>query len=241
MKTYLISVCHTNPTVIFAGFSNIEATIDDFKPDQKILVDHHYPLNYWETKRKLVNIAQVFGYNIISPIKNLGAHKGFSWALNQINLQPDDIILGIDPDCNIVTRGWAQAMVNVFNEAPYIGSLSLYLDAITHNKDQWIKETIAGTTVGFLNKPEMFNVTGWRGDFLLKSGGLKALMGFYGHVEVAMRHEAQTHGFKQGYLLDYRETFNQVPHDEEYNKWKGLHVGGYQKNFDDYVKENNLI
>lgn len=211
------------------------------KPTEKILVDHQYPLKHWETKESLVRIAKVFNFKLIAPLKNLGAHHGFNWALKQIDLQPEDIVFGVDPDCNIVTPGWDKAMIQVFTAQPRIGSLSLLLDAIVpHNQSNWAIDTINGIKVGFLNKPEMFNVTGWKGEFLLASGGLKALMGFYGHVEVAMRHEAQTHHFRQGYLMDYRETFNLVPHDEEYNKWKGLHVGGYKKNFGEYLKENGI-
>lgn len=234
--TYLITICHTNSAVIWKGLENCKSTIG-LEPDVKILVDHHYPIDYCQNKRTLLEQAIVYKYKLISPLRNLGAHKGFNWALRQIDLQPEDIVIGVDPDCNIVTPGWGEKMVSVLRECPWLGSISLLLDAIVpHNTECWTKQIIAGTEVGFLDKPEMFNVTAWKGDFLLKSNGLQALLAYYGHVEVAMRHEAQKHGFKQGYLMAYRETFNDVPHDEKYNKWKGLHVGGKTKlNFGDWL------
>ena len=241
MNIYIITVCHTNINVIWSGVSNVIDTVG-VVPARYILLDHLYPRDKFNVSKKILSLAEAisqkyqWNIDVIRPLKNMGGHGGFNWALSQIPIFSHDIVLGVDPDSNIITKDWGKKMIEVFNADKTIGALSLLHDAIVpHNENEWKKECIADTTVGFLNKPEMFNVTGWRGDFLNLTNGIHAKNPYYGHVEVAMREKSQKAKYRLGYLLDYKETFQKVSHDEIYNKWKAEAVAGEKRNFDEWL------
>lgn len=232
-----ITCCHMPARVMHESRECLERTVrlEEFKHfDVKVFIDHHYPLERELPSRYVREWSRQWGAYLISPAKNLGGHGGVSWACELLRVKKGDIVFTVDPDSCPATEGWVTAMFRAFENSPRLGSISLMLPQLKSRL--WAIE-LGGLSprIGRLDKVEMFNVTAFRGELLLE--GFAGNSRFYGHVEVPMWNRALSMGFYHGYLLDYHEESNPVPHDRGYIRWKELHASGqFSGNFDDFVK-----
>lgn len=195
------------------------------------VVDNHWPVDKYKSSLTLERVARLVNGMVIRPSQNLGGHGGFNYALSHMRLTEEDLILGYDPDSNPITPEWLDAMVHVMTHKPILNYVSLMHEHIVERP--WEISDVKGIKIAQLPRPEMANVTLWRGRALLE-GGIKASRKYYGFVETEMWKDGRS-----AYLYDYREDLCPIPHDPLYNAWKGAHAGGsYPGNFDEYYEEH---
>lgn len=237
MRLFAVSVCHMQPEIIAFSLTRAIMTMG-VHPFNWTLVDHHWPISKMMTsaliRDSLVDI--VLGF-VIQPEKNLGAHGGFNFAIQRLidnhNLSDDDLVLSYDPDSNPVTPDWLKAMSEVMTADPLLDYLSLMPEVCKNNR-VWHIRNVAGYAVATHEKPEMINVTLWRGRCIKQK--LTAYSALYGHVESAM----WDRGFKSAYLLHFLEDPCPIYHPQIYADWKIAHSSGkYPGNFDQYIKDKN--
>lgn len=245
MNIHTITVCYMEPsTVAWALMRYLSTDVGSYftrASNKWILVNNYWPYGDPQSiEYQLRRAALLVQAEFIRPLggKNVGGHGGFNLALSCLPYEDDDMILGYDPDSNPTVLGWVRAMETVMMMDPSLGGISL-MPAWIKNKPGWNVEMIGGHRVAFRDKPEMYNVTAFRGSFLRSTQGLQAQRPFYGHVEREMHCRLKEQGLRHGHLFDFIEEPCPIPHPKKYQDWKGLHSAGlYVKNFDDYLKEN---
>ena len=236
MRLFVISVCHMQPEIIAFSLTRAVMTMG-VKPkdiDSWILVDHHWPIQKHLTSTLITVFTDIVDAYRISPEKNLGAHGGFNFAVQRLidnhYLADDDLVLCYDPDSNPVTPDWLKAMSDVMTHSTF-DYLSL-MPSVRLTGRPWVIQTIMGHRVATDLKPEMINVTLFRGKCIKEK--LTAHSAFYGHVESSM----WDRGFKSAYLYDFLEDPCPIYHPQIYADWKIAHSSGkYAKNFDQFIKE----
>ncbi len=243
MKLHVITICHMEPEIVAWSLMRYHRTTH-IVPDSWTLLDNCWPIRWSNSFLGLKKIANLVPNGLLqtTPV-NLGGHGGFNAVLNTLKIQPDDFVLGYDPDSNPVYQGWLEAMLSVMKADPTLGYVSLLDNRNTDRK--WTYETIDGYKVAFIDHPEMWNVTLFRGAAVAQgmlSDASKWGATFYGHVETAMFKYVRELGMRNGYMFDYREDKCPLEHPVAYTNWKQAHAyGKYPGNFDAYCKERGIL
>lgn len=236
MRVWAITLTHVDLPLLEYSLGKFYETINRSFLHKHVLVDHHWPLDYWNHRRSVLHLAEKYGCSVIAPYQNMGAHGGYNWAMSQIHgLVDDDLILGYDADSNPQVQDWNRAMVEVLEDKQY-AAVSLSINADLNTKS-WEDETVNGVIV---KRPahgciEMFNVTMWRLKFLQSTQGLRANSIHYGLVEGPMFYAMREQGLKHGYLKNFHEDLKPFEPDARYQLWKNAHLCGYKWNFDQYL------
>lgn len=238
MKLFCVSVVHMEPEIAAMSLMRLKRT-GGVEPDRTVIVSHHWPINPRNFDDCVHGLAGIFeSTKIVRPEKNLGGHGGFTFGLEHIDFDDDDLILGYDPDSYPREWNWLRAMIDVMIADSTMGYVSLMSEWIQGNRD-WRIEDIGGRRVAFHPVPDMFNVTIWRGKMLRQGMMAERENPWYGNVETAMARHAEFVGMRWGYMRDFLEDYCPIPHHPLYVEWKKRAGGArsYSGNFDEYVKE----
>lgn len=228
MRVVAISLCFNNPRVIEASIRRFHFTKNPNLPVEHVLVDQCYPLPDKRTvAAKIEELAAEFpDITVLKPGKNLGLHKGFNWAISQLNLNTGDIVIGYDPDCNPVDPGWDMALVTALQH-PQIAWASLWgVNAERELGDRGFTEfKVAQVRVRKTHTPAVNSICAWKYDFLRESRGLHEPSEFYGGLECAMWPELNRQGKWWVFLPDWRENEEiMCRQDAIYREWKWKHA-----------------
>lgn len=219
-----MTLCHAMPEMLAHSLALGRRTIG--VDVDWVLVDHLWPIDGEFTRKFIRELpCSVF----LEPETNMGGVGGANWAVAQLGLADDDVLIGYDPDSNPLTDGWGKALVDVMSADPQLDYLSLMpvVHLLTH---RWQFKVVRGHRVAWDDRPEMFGVTAWRGKFIKRGlpdhrlyGGVEGDMHALGHVN--------------HYLYDFREGERAFPHPASYTQWKREHVAGtFPGNFDEFVR-----
>lgn len=234
-------------TLAYLDFPVLEVALDQYKKtailehSEHILVDHHWPINYWWFRHRLLDTAMYFKCKVVSPYENLGGHGGNNWLLKNLPMSDNDLMICYDADSNPQTIGWDAMLATAMEDKAY-AAVSLTINADLLTKD-WVHEvTSSGIEV---KRPrhgiEMMNITGFRVGFLRAIGGFQSPRKFYGFVEGHLFKKMNEMGLKHGYLVDAFENLKQIEPHPQYQEWKRNHVmGTFPGNFDQWAKEKGL-
>ncbi len=233
MKLWMLTSCHVDAKILEFSMERLRATTK--LPFEHVFLDHHWPEDYWQTRHKVLEVAEKYNCRVMSNYQNLGGHQGYNWSLGQLPLQNNDLIVTYDPDSNPITEGWLEAMVEAMEADKNLAYLSL-LPNVIHKNRIWNPETISGTGIKICyNVLDMVNVTIWRMSFLTKTKGILG-NSWYGHIESQMAQQARYLSLKHAFLYDYREDECPIPHTEKYVQWKkDVAFGGCNQNFAEYL------
>lgn len=238
MKLWTITLCHNPIEQISVGMHAYYSTTI-LPSTTHILVDHHWPIDYWAHRRRLLELAEQYSCYLMTPYENLGGHEGYNWVLRNLPLENDDLVIGYDGDSYPITPKWDMAFLQVM-EDPSLAACSLnlkYLDSLRPWKKTDDANGIEVVLPAGDNENEMFNVTIWRYSFLKENGLFQALCPFYGHVEIPMQNLIRKKGFRHVYLKNYFEDHNPIPNNSDYVGWKDAHVRGkFLGNFKNWVQ-----
>lgn len=242
-NVYAITLVHCEPEVLAFSLGKALRTNDQHIPIELVnnwfVVPHHWPIDPVNFTWKTRVIGGLVDAAFLMPDRNRGGHGGLTWALEQFDWNDQDYILIYDPDSNPVSQNWIRAMIATLDEEPNLGYVSLLPEACVDRP--WTFKNVAFHKVAFLDRPEMINVTLFRGA-VLKNGiqSCRPSSPYYGHVEPWLSDHAQKLGYRNGYLYDFREARCPIPHPQVYTDWKYAHAfGGFSGNFSEYLKRNS--
>ena len=229
MKLFAVSNIYCSPEIAGASFGQFLKTTED-QIDEWFLVNNHWPLS----RDYSHDLAGFMAASVFDKGYNLGGHGGTSYGLSCLNFADNDLILNYDLDSWPLDNGWLDAMVDVMEATPNMGWIGLMHEGCKQHTDWYYKE-IAGHKVAFVDHPDMWSVTLFRGKMLL--GGMLADSTYYGFVETAMDRKAKELGMINGWLKDFRETWHPIPHPQSYNDYKRLHAGKrFLGTYEEYLK-----
>jgi hypothetical protein len=247
VKTWTISLCHNDTDIIADSLEQRRKTIDPAVEDRLLMVDQHWPIDYPKTRANLEAIARDHGATLLDPGKNLGLHHGFNWALEQVGIPDNAMVVGYDPDSWPLTPGWNMAMCRAFVADPRVVWLSLWH---THSERELNAETkglgseiLDGVRVRELRVAAMNSICGFRRGWLRAVGGLREPSLLYGGLEICMWDEVKKHG-RWVFLEDYREDLRM--HDRVnplYKEWKWDHAhrGVFHGSFEEWLRSKGKL
>lgn len=235
-RVHAIVICHMEPALIAASLAQLVRTAGKSLLHRVVMVDNRWPIKMDNASDCIGMISRMFRATVITAPKNLGGHGGANFAMDYLkatgDLEPNDLILGYDPDSFPITDGWLAAMVDVMNADPGLATVGLWPDGI--RPSQHTETTAAGHRIWAFQQPEMMNVTLWRASFI--GAGIEAEHVWYGQVEAPMYRRAKEQGLRMGYLPDFKEGPRPIPHPQAYTDWKAAHVSGlFPGNFSEWV------
>lgn len=205
-----------------------------------VLLDQHWPLEREKTREHLQAIAKQYGCLYIDSGRNRGLHEGFNYALSQLTIPDNAMVIGYDPDSYPVTIGWDMAMCEVFVADPRIQWLSLWHQHATrqllHEGAGMHLEMIHGHRVRQVSRAVMNSVCGFRMGWLRRIGGLYEVLPKYGGLEVHMWPKIDG---RWVFLEDFQEQpalYDRMnPLYKEW-KWRTAHLGEPQIDFGEWLK-----
>lgn len=229
MKVFTISMAYNDADIIEESIAQYYATKDPSVETEHILLDQHWPINHAEVKERLVALADRFSLRYIDAGKNLGLERGFNFALSQMNIPDNAGVIGFDPDCWPVTKGWDMAMCKVFTADPKSNWLSLWQD---HARRELYDEgrsagerNLGGIHVVEARVPCLNSICMWRMGWLRTMGGIKDGSLYYGGLEMRMWDDLCKSGGKWYFLKDYvEESHFHGRVDSRYVQWKWAHA-----------------
>lgn len=224
MKLWTITLAHCLPDILKFSLKRFRETTTE--QSELVIVDHHWPKDYWETRRLVLAAAEFYGAKLMSPYRNLGGHGGLSWALKELPIEDNDLVCIYDPDSNPRTKGWDTAMLDVLRADTSTAALFLMQGgALAAPNRVWRDETIAGHAVSYPTPYSVTNVAIVRASFYLECGmTVGGRRPFYGYVEDWMSEAAKRLSVRMGYMKDFWEDNHPIAHDEAYTRWKFAHA-----------------
>ena len=212
-------------------------------PDVKythIYVDNHYPLNIEQNRAEIKRICQDNDVIILNPGRNLGLHDGFNYALKYCDIKPYDIIIGYDGDSNPISYGFDGALVHALEFDHSLGWVSLMSPRAKPEilSRGYTAKQVRHLELWLTHKAVVNSVCAFRGEFLLKTGGLKEENAIYGGLEAVMFPKLREMGLHWGFLTGWHEDdLYRDMQDKEYLwwKWKYAHLKEFSGDFASYV------
>lgn len=204
-----------------------------------IFVDAHYPLNEYENRRALWRVCCDYGVSVVDPGRNLGGADGFNYALGMIDVKPNDIIIGYDPDSCPIDAGWDGALADAILLDAKINWTSL-LSVRAKPELQargYEKRMVSHLEVWKANRPVVNSICAFRGSWLETIGGLRQPSRWYGGLEAEMFQNLR--GGEWCFLPGWRESDEiRDKQDREYlwYKWKHAHLKEWDGDFRSYVE-----
>lgn len=222
MKIYTITVGYVPARIWEKSIQRYQETRHGGLNYEHIFIDQHYPLNQVENSEALRAINIKSGVQTIDLGRNLGLHGGFNAALMGVPLQPEDVVIGYDPDSYPENSGWDMALVTALLD-PKIAWASLmapWLDEPMKHRNLK-KRFVNQVEVWIQPEPIMNSICAWKGDYLLKVGGLYEKSKWYGGLEVCMWDSLVKNNYEWAFLPGWRENHSlHWEQDELYKVWK---------------------
>lgn len=224
----------------------------DFK---HIIVDLGFPLekgnfiptNIEKAKKrntsKLKALAREYGSDYIK-VENIGVSQNWTAVYSYLNMKPNDILIGADPDERPQQKNWVEAMGLMLRSKEKVGMASL---CMPHQKlsGREIKENSIRGIIP--NGMSSWALIGFRGDFLKMMGGVPVPDGakVYGWIENAVYSYLQAKRLNWCMLPDYTVIHTDYDQGSDgssklLREWKNLIVHGIkdwgQITFDDFLE-----
>lgn len=200
------------------------------------LWDQHYPVDRDKVLAELAAYKASAGYpvEIIGAGRDVGLAGAVNGMLEHIKVQPDDIVFGHDPDCEVLTPGWIEAMLRVYAADLACGWLSCAVHLV--KKHQIVPSGMRPTDVGgervyILDNPLQFDAGSLRGRAILDVGRWTETNAYYGGSELAMFPRYKKAGYWIGIMHDYECQGRVEGVDPRYVDWKLHHAGHKQPVF----------
>jgi hypothetical protein len=246
MKIVMVSIAFAPARVIIECYKQVYKTIGNVQFEHYVL-NNHYPIDQERNDKLIKTLVESYNGKYFDLGENVGLGEGYSYLMREAKLQPDDIVIGIDPDVFPVTHGWGEALVKVLSEPnTNIGWASLFTPHTQKefNERGFDKLDVNGITC-YNTKTAMLNsVCAWKGDLLIKMGGLKEPNKYYGGLESFSYGTIKQLGYNWVFLIDFKEELHElVKADQVYTeyKWAYAHHRNTKLRFDEWLKEKGIL
>lgn len=205
---------------------------------EHIFVDQHYPLHEAENRRELWRICCEYGISVLDPGHNLGGTEGFNYALERIKLEPDDVVIGYDPDSYPITPGWDGALADAIALDPKIVWTSLMSQRANPELEArgYERRYLNQIEVWRTKQPVVNSVCGFRASWLQAVGGLRQPSKWYGGLECALWASlgASEWCFLPGWW-EWDDIRDQQDREYLWWKWCSAHLKEWDGDFASYV------
>ena len=253
-NVYIHTLAYNLPNIVDRCVKDLYAKNNDF---EHYIIDLGFPveddtipndIRYVKTKnkKKLIALSKDVGSNFLE-FSNVGVSQNWQQFIDYIMPDDDDVIIGADPDEQVLDSGWVDAMRKVFEGDDKIAVVSLLQKEVEPivNRIPKTELIINGVRVWYMSKSINWALIGIKGSFLNKIGNIpfppKAPK--YGWLEHEMYPLIKNNGFKWVILPDYRVHHMDYPSDEGMSKlyrgWKDQIIHRInehgQISFDEYL------
>lgn len=231
-KVWAVSLCYNDFEVIGMSLRQYRATSSPQVETVHVLVDQHWPLGGDSRASKLRGLAESMGGLYLDPGANLGLARGFNWAVSQLPIPDNAMIVGYDPDSWPVDFGWDEAMCDLFVARPDVAWFSLWhphaqRELLEENRGEDLGDGTVRAKSAVMN-----SVCGWRKKWFREVGGLHEVNEKYGGLE---SHTFPRLGnWKWIFLKNFREDYWPKPEilNGDYRTWKWATTHGGEKQID---------
>ena len=234
-------------TLAFNSFDFVHRAVIQFeqqKPDYPIasrtLVDQRYPNveSQYENSRKLMELAEVYGWNYCRPSKNHGCHESWNWVIRDLGLGDGDVLWGCDPDGNPLQPKFLDAAMDVFNNSHECFTVQLNRPCVDKMGIPRVERKIGRTAVYDYQQLVAWSLGSFDCGWVNRVGGMKARHPLYGWTEHAMVDAIRPYGGRWYILKDYFDDHLKAA-DQEFVSWKLASVEHRtQLDFADWLKGN---
>lgn len=225
MRKVIITLCYNRPEVVAQSIGRLKRT-QDTNGYEKYLIDVSYPLpDVRQNTRKLANLAHFHGYDLIKPYRNRGVAVNWMHAAAELELQPGDVLIGMDPDSEPTTPNWCDALVNVLSSDPTIAYCGLtriskptLATEVDESQYRYKVADIGGEDVRFYDQPVSWPMGAFSVKFM-KEIGIHQPRTYYGFIEIGcMKRMANTDW--RWCMLDKHFDKTSDRGEESYKQWK---------------------
>lgn len=167
------------------------ATRNPDLPYEHFLLDQHYPLDKERNRQEIRSLCDLYDVEVLDAGRNLGLHGGFNWAVRQLGLRADDIVIAYDLDSLPLTKGWDMALVRAIAGDPEGRVVWSSLLNPRSRRDLeargYVRRQVDGYLELWVTRTAVTNsICAWRYGWLERVGFLSEPRAFYGHLEAAM-------------------------------------------------------
>ena len=179
-------------------------------PVEHHVLMNHYPINQDLNDKVLLTVFDHYKCKVHDLGANTGLSGGYNYLIKQLNLQDDDIVIGLDLDCYPVTQNYGQALVKVLKGDRSIGWASLQNQHSVRELAErgFTPHIVDGVLVHEAHTACVNSICAWSGKFLNGFGGLQEPSKWYGGLEAMSFSKVKQLGFKWVYLPQYEERFH---------------------------------
>lgn len=241
-RVFVVTLGFANPATINASMERLYSTRAlEFT---HVLVDQHFPLpSEAACSLNLLRLTEQYRCSYLNPGYNLGLASGFNYAVAEMRMKPEDIVIGFDPDCMPVTPGWDDALFEVLACHPDVGWASLGNDVSEREMRERGFETRAhgGSEIWLTQHAVVNSICAWRVSWLQAVGGLQEPNKYYGGLESRMFPLLAQRGYRWAFLPAFREERHEPTEktkDPEYRDYKiaHAHTGEWKGDFKSFLE-----
>jgi len=227
--------------------------LNDSSQFKHIIVDLGFPLvndpvynvedNKKHNTKELIRIAKKYGSTYVK-MENVGVSQNWTQVYKYLNMEPEDVLIGQDPDEHPQSQDWIIAMADVIREGYSMTALMMTdHKPLLHGRKT---QNVAGRRVLSNVKGINWALIGFSGAVLDKMGGVPVpnSADTYGWIENAVREQFAKHNENYAVLTDYtvRHTDYELGDDgtsDVLRKWKNYIIfeqrGGKQMSLEEFI------
>lgn len=199
-------------------------------------------------RQRLINLANNSGSNFLD-FKNIGVSQNWQTFIDYIMPNDEDIIIGADPDEQVLQSNWVNAMRKVFEGDSKIALVSLVQDLGYERISKMPKKEaiVNGVRVWYMEGLTNWALIGFKGEFLnkIKKIPYPAKAERYGWIEHETYPLIKSLGYKWVILPDFKIHHLDYPEDKStsklYRGWKNQIVHRInefgQISFEEYLEK----
>lgn len=242
MAVYAITLAFCNPRILTRSIEAFHRTRCPDMALEHFIIDQHYPLHRNDTLQALDSLEKRFHVKRLDPGRNLGLHHGINWALENLGLHDDDIVIGYDGDSVPLAHGWDRALVRAIESDSGNGQRVVW-SSLANPRTVFDIQAMGfdqhpGDPQLWLTRfPITNSICAWRYGWLRSVGFLTEPRNFYGHLEAAMFEKLRPWE-RWAVLPEFPETdILRRSHDREYTayKWHHSHTQRWPGDFESFV------
>lgn len=241
---YVLTMAHNSARVMMPSLERCYETATIKDKWQHVILDAHYPIDRPAVEHFLAEYKQR-GAIILDAGKNMGLHKNWNWMCEQLPLQPEDILIGLDPDSWPVQTGWDAALVQALQnwketKIPWVSVMS---DVVHHlHNAQFKMGALNGLTI---RQPVghpcwMQSICAFVWEPLKAIGNFDEPFEYFGDLEKTIHPKYLALGYDMAWLEDFWDEPRKFDgqEDREYFEFKmdTAMRGTYNGDFETYIK-----
>ena len=241
-KLHVKCLAYNTFDMIHRAIAQFESQKPNYPIASRTLVDNRYPIvdHELDHSKRLMEIANFYGWNYVKPSANKGAHGGWNWTIKELGLKDGDVLHGCDPDGNPLQPKYLDAIMDIFNNAPECFTVQLNRPCVNAMGIPRAERIIGNTSILDYHQPIAWSLGAFDCGWLNRIGGMQARKTLYGYCELDTIEAMKPYGGKWYITRDFFDEHITAP-DKEYVAWKlATAQGKTDGQFSDWLKANGL-